>query len=57
MAVLVKFEINLNMYIEITRYLVQECISQRSQKYLNSKLFIILISLDIQWDHPWHSYF
>ena len=53
MIILRKLGTSLIVYIEIERYLIQGQIhiSQRSQKYLHDLLFIILINLDIQWDH------
>lgn len=53
MIILRKLGTSLIVYIEIERYLIQGqiYISQISQKYLDDLLFIILINLDIQWDH------
>lgn len=49
---LIKLETRLKVYLEAARYLAQVhiYISQWSQKYLNSRLSIILMSLDIQRD-------
>ena len=46
---LAKLETNLRIYTKITQYLMLVYILQRSQKYLNSKLSIILMNLDIQY--------
>lgn len=48
MVTLAKHETNLRIYTKITQYLVLVYISQRSQKYLNSQLSIILMNLDVQ---------
>ena len=46
---LAKLETNLRIYTKITQYLMLVYILQRSQKYLNSQLSIILMNLDIQY--------
>lgn len=47
MQIILKFETNLSMYMETTRYLMQVYVLWRLQKYLNSQLFIILVDLNI----------
>lgn len=43
---LVRFGSNLEMYIKVTRYLLEIYSSQKSPRYLNSQLFAILVSDD-----------
>lgn len=44
--VISQFETDLEMYIEATKYFLRIYISHRLQKYVNSRLFVTLISLD-----------
>ena len=46
--VLVKLEINLKMYIHVSAARYRIYGSYRLQKYLNSQVFIVLVSINIQ---------
>lgn len=45
---LVKFEINMKIWIYLVQVYIQVRAFQRSENYLNDQLSIILINLDIQ---------
>lgn len=45
---LVKFEINMKIWIYLVEVYIQVRAFQRSENYLNDQLSIILINLDIQ---------
>lgn len=49
MNILLKFEINLKKYMQATKYAAH--VSQSI--YLNSQFSIVLISLNIHWNHIW----
>lgn len=50
MAILINFVTNMGIYIEITKYEIQVYFSQRSQKYVNDRSFVMLLNLNNQRD-------